>query len=78
MAGRAAYDQLKSSEEARPHNSQYHPHDVKNIQAREAIPKHRANTRTALRTLVVYGQSHLLSRPDDEQLILPLVSWQRA
>ncbi|OJA16564.1 hypothetical protein AZE42_03846 [Rhizopogon vesiculosus] len=34
-----------------------------------ARQKHKADVRTALRTMVVYGRSHRLSFPDDESLI---------
>jgi hypothetical protein len=52
MAGRAAYDQLK--------RTFWFIDDVR--------PKHRADIRTALRTMAVNGQSRQLSRPDDEDL----------
>ncbi|KAG2109033.1 uncharacterized protein F5147DRAFT_836864 [Suillus discolor] len=44
-------------------------HQLKNSSKVNDILKHRADTRTALRTMIVHGQSVELSRPDDEQLI---------
>ena len=41
----------------------------KNAQKRDAQQKHKADSRTALRTLIVYGDRSCLSRPDEETLI---------
>ncbi|KAG1818888.1 hypothetical protein EV424DRAFT_957245 [Suillus variegatus] len=42
---------------------------LKNSEREEDEMKHRADTRTALRTLVVHGVDEQFSRPDDEHLI---------
>jgi hypothetical protein len=42
---------------------------LKNTQQEDARQKHKADARTALRTMVVYGYSVVFSLPDDEHLI---------
>jgi hypothetical protein len=56
MAGRAAYHQLENAQHENP-------------QLRDAQLRHRADIRTAMKTMLVHGQHDRLSRPDDEDLI---------
>ncbi|KAG1748223.1 hypothetical protein EDB19DRAFT_1905277 [Suillus lakei] len=42
---------------------------LKNAQQEDARRKHKADVRTALRTMVVHGSDYRLSLPDDEDLI---------
>jgi hypothetical protein len=42
---------------------------LENTQEMDAQRKHRSSVRTAVRTMVVYGQQMQLARPDDESLI---------
>jgi hypothetical protein len=55
-AGRHAWEQFREAKHAQS-------------DSKEALARHKADARTALRTMVVHGRGEHLSRPDDEKLI---------
>jgi hypothetical protein len=69
MAGRAAYLEIAQLKIAQLHNAQHENAQLRNAQLKNAQLRHRADIRTALRTMLVHGQHDRLSRPDDEDLI---------